>query len=140
MLPYILLAEDDPDDRSSFVADFEKQIVFAAVETVSDGQQLLDFLTGCRWDRLPSMILIDYKIPCLTAPEILQKLAADARYAQIPKYVWSAALISEEIDRCKQLGASVYFQKPSDPREMEEIVHQIGQWLNDELNGHDPCN
>src|SRR5215469_11869059 len=121
MLPYILLAEDDPDDRRTFVADFEKQIVFAAVETVSDGQQLLDFLSGCRWDRLPSMILIDYKIPCLTAPEILRQLSTDDRYSQIPKYVWSAALMSEEIDQCRQLGASFYFQKPSDSREMEDI-------------------
>ncbi|HVS95676.1 MAG TPA: response regulator [Puia sp.] len=134
MLPYILLAEDDPDDRSSFVTDFERHIVFAAVETVGDGQQLIDFLSRCRWDRLPSMILIDYKIPCLNAPEILRQLSADPRYSNIPKYVWSAALGMEEIDQCKQLGASTYFEKPSGPREMEEIVHQLGELLNAELS------
>lgn len=134
MLPYILLAEDDPEDRSSFVNDFEKQIVFATVETVSDGQQLLDFLARCRWDKLPSIILIDYKIPFLTAPEILRQLSADARYSNIPKYVWSGALLSEEIDRCKQLGASSFFEKPAGPRELEDFVRQIGELLNAELS------
>ena len=133
MLPYILLAEDDPEDRSSFVSDFEKQIVFATVETVSDGQQLLDFLSRCRWDKLPSIILIDYRIPIFTAPEILRELSADSRYSSIPKYVWSAALLSEEIDKCKQLGASSYFQKPSGPSELEDFVRQIGELLNAEL-------
>jgi CheY-like chemotaxis protein len=136
MLPYILLAEDDPDDRISFVNDFEKQIVFAAVETVNDGQALLDFLSNCRWDKLPSIILIDYKIPCLTAPEILRELSADSRYSNIPKFIWSAAELSKEIDECKQLGASYYFQKPSGPGELEDLIRQMGELLNAELNNH----
>jgi CheY-like chemotaxis protein len=133
MLPYILLAEDDPMDRNLFVQDFEKQFVYAAVETVGDGQQLLDFLSACRWDKLPSMILIDYAMPCLGAPDLLRQLSGDVRYSDIPKCVWSTAELSDKLDECRRLGASTCFRKPSDPSEMVDLVRQVGGLLNAEL-------
>ena len=123
--PYILLADDDPDDRDSLIHPFVQQNPGVRVVSFGDGRELLGFLQDCPNDELPVLILMDYKMPFWTAADILEKLAGDPRYANIPKIVWSTSGRSEYVDRCVQNGASQYFTKPNTLPELASIVERL---------------
>jgi CheY-like chemotaxis protein len=123
--PYILLADDDPDDRDSLIHPFLQQNPGVRVVSFGDGRELLSFLLACPDDELPVLILMDYKMPYVTAAELLQSLAADPRYNSIPKLVWSTSGRAEYVDRCVLHGASQYFTKPNSLPELASIVERM---------------
>ena len=123
--PYLLLADDDPDDQETFLEAFSRLNVHAAVRTVNDGKELFEFLDGRPPDELPVMILLDYKMPLVTAPEILERLSNHPLYAAIVKVVWSSSERSKDMQDCLRLGATAYFKKPSTAKELDEIIRQI---------------
>ena len=123
--PYILLADDDPDDRDSLIHSFLQQNPGVRVVSFGDGRDLVSFLLACPDDELPVLILMDYKMPYVTAAEILETLAADPRYDGIPKLVWSTSGRAEYVDRCVQRGASQYFTKPNSLPELASIVERM---------------
>lgn len=124
-LPYILVADDDPDDREALIHPFVQQNPNVSVVVMENGQELLSFLQSCPGDAMPVLILMDYKMPMLTAAEILEKLAEDDRYTAIPKLVWSTSNRAEYVDRCVRYGATAYFAKPSSLAELAQIVDRM---------------
>jgi response regulator RpfG family c-di-GMP phosphodiesterase len=134
MLPYILLGDNNLNDNVSFEQELEKQVAYAAVKTVEDGQTLLNFLSARSWKELPSMILINYDLPGMKASDILCTLLEDPRYADIPKLIWGPSGDCEEVTKCKDLGASLYLKKPDAVFELEAVVRQIDSILKTELS------
>ncbi len=124
-LPYILFADDDPDDREALIHPFVQQNPNVRVVVMGDGQELLNFLQCCPGDALPVLILMDYKMPMFTAVEILEKLTEDDRYTAIPKFVWSTSNRAEYVDRCVRYGATDYFAKPNSLAELAQIVDRM---------------
>ena len=124
-LPYILLADDDPDDLSVFSQAFSELNPDISIQTVADGQELIEFLGSCDQDELPSLILVDYKMPIVSGPEVLQRLASYPAYSHIPKVVWSTSHRSQDIEKCVRLGAAGYFLKPASSGELNELIQKI---------------
>ena len=124
-LPYVLLADDDPDDVAAFTQAFSEVNPHSCVEAVSDGQELFEYLDGCNPDELPSLIVLDYKMPLISGPEVLQRLSSMLGHAHIPVVVWSTSGRSQDIDNCVRLGASGYFPKPASSTELHELIHKI---------------
>lgn len=134
MLPYILLGDNNLSVCESFEQELEKQVAYAAVKTVEDGQALLDFLCRRSWKDLPSMILINYDMPGMKACDVLRELLSDPRYADIPKIVWGVSADSREVAECQGLGASLCIKKPAAAFELEDVVRQIDGILRSELS------
>jgi CheY-like chemotaxis protein len=124
---YILLADDDPEDREMFADRFHSRNPEVAVQCVTSGYEALTYLDNCPSGNLPQLILIDYKMPGLTGQEVLHKLQHDSRFAGIPKVVWSTSNNQEFIDKSLQSGAERYFTKPADMRGFDRMVDQITQ-------------
>jgi CheY-like chemotaxis protein len=122
---YILLADDDPEDREMFADRFQLRNPEAGVECVASGYEALTYLRNCSPGDLPKLILIDYKMPGITGQEVLLKLQLDRRYDRIPKVVWSTSNNQEYIDVSLQSGAELYFTKPADMRGFDRMVDQI---------------
>jgi len=123
--PYILLADDDPEDRDSLIHPFQQQNPGVRVVSFGDGMELLSFLESCPDTELPVLILMDYKMPYVTAADILERLASDPRYTNIPKLVWSTSGRAEYVNRCVLYGASQYFTKPNSLPELASIVERM---------------
>lgn len=128
--PYILLAEDDPDDQAMLIEALSAVDLEINVICVRDGKEAFEYLHRCRSSFLPSLILMDYNMPILMAPDILEILAADQRYKTIPKWVWSTSTREEYVYRCMSHGASGYFSKPNDIAGLKTIVDKIALSLN----------
>jgi CheY-like chemotaxis protein len=132
--PYLLLADDDPDDQETFMEAFTRLYPQTKVQTVNDGQELFVFLDTHSPDELPVLILLDFKMPLVTGPEVLERLSDHPMYAPIPKVVWSTSERSKDIQECQRLGADAYFKKPATAKELDYIILQIDKILIKQLS------
>jgi hypothetical protein len=52
-------------------------------------------------------------------------LAADARYRNLTKVMWSTSRRVKDMEDCKKLGAAHYLIKPADYRELKNMIRQM---------------
>jgi CheY-like chemotaxis protein len=121
-LPYILVADDDPEDQEMLAEQFRRQNPAVEVKCVADGYQVLDFLRICPTEDLPELMVVDYKMPGITGAEVLQALQLEERYRDIPKVIWSTSNNQEYIDRSMKSGADKFFTKPVDMHAFDKMV------------------
>lgn len=121
----VLLADDDLEDQEMLTEVIREMAPGLKVETVSDGREALAKLTQLADAELPSLIILDYKMPYLNAAEVLEALAKDPRYAAIPKVCWSSSRREDDIRRCLNAGACNYFQKPSTSAELRGVTKSM---------------
>jgi CheY-like chemotaxis protein len=122
--PYLLLADDDAEDRSWFLEAFIQLNPGCIVEQTSSGLAVLEFLKAA--GELPLVLMLDFQMPDLNGPEILQHLAANSRYRKMTKVIWSSSRRIKDMEDCQRLGASHYIVKPSDTMELQFIVKKVG--------------
>ena len=120
---HILLADDDDEDQELIRDAIMAEAPGARVTAVGNGEQVISYLEGRQ--SLPSLIVLDYKMPLLNGAETLERLGGDTRYASIPVVVWSTSNQKEYIDICLQKGALRFFTKPNDPRELKTIIADL---------------
>jgi CheY-like chemotaxis protein len=123
--PNILVADDDPEDQDLLIEALLQQSPDVIVKSVWNGQEVLTYLTACPDMDLPSLLLLDFKMPILNAVEVLEQLREDARYRSIPKVVWSTSNRPEYINSCLEMGASLYFTKPNNPKELSNMTDKV---------------
>ena len=131
--PLILLAEDDDNDVFFMRRALQKADIEIPLQVVRDGQQAVDYLNGDGEfsDRerhpLPSIMLLDLKMPFLDGFEVLSWIRSQASLKGISVVVLTSS--AEECDRRKaaELGAKAYFVKPPKPETLKEIM----RWLNE---------
>jgi CheY-like chemotaxis protein len=118
----ILIADDDVDDQ-----DILKEAIVLLdntlqIDTVDNGQEVLNYLSDCPETEFPSLIILDYKMPFLNAAEVLEKLAGNHRFSGIPKVVWSTSKHQDDANRCMRAGAKQYFIKPTQASQLKIIA------------------
>ncbi|MDP4150158.1 MAG: response regulator [Bacteroidota bacterium] len=127
--PYLLLAEDDPDDREILRDALGQQRPGLGILCVDDGQRLIEYLDNCPSTQFPSIILLDYCLPLMSADQILDALSRKPRYRSIPKLVWSTSDKSEYARRCIERGALSYLPKPAAEPELALLISGITRVL-----------
>lgn len=125
----ILLVEDNPDHALLTQRALAKGNVANPVELVQDGQEALDrlFDTG---KALPTLILLDLKLPKVDGLEVLKRMRGDARTHRIPVVILTTS--DDERDRAAgyDLGCNSYIRKPVDFDQFAEAVRELGMyWL-----------
>lgn len=128
--PYILLADDDPDDLFFFTTRLSLSHPDIHVETFADGDLALEFLSGKRHDELPRLVLLDYKMPRISGIEVLRTLSASQRFNHLPVVIWTTSERILEAEECRKFGAAGYFIKPNSEIELDPIIGSIVDILN----------
>lgn len=123
--PYLLLVDDDPEDRELFIAAFTKENPTIPVKSASNGIEVMTFLEKHSDIALPKVLLIDYQMPILDGPGLLQALETDSRYKHIIKIMWSTSQRTKDMEDCRRHGASHYLVKPATNFELQKIIHQL---------------
>ena len=119
---FILLGEDDIDDQEilkDVFSSIDKSFILLFVNT---GKEVLSALDKLGDDHLPCLIVLDYNMPGLNGAEILREINEHNRYNEIPKVVWSTSGADKFKKTCLELGAVDYVIKPSNIRDLEEVV------------------
>lgn len=131
--PVILLAEDDDNDVFFMRRALEKSQFDFPMQVVTDGQHAIDYLGGeGKFSNreeypLPSVILLDLKMPFRDGFEVLEWIRTQSSLDAVPVAVLTSSAEERDRRRAKELGASAYFVKPPRPETIAEIVQLIEQ-------------
>jgi CheY-like chemotaxis protein len=132
----ILLAEDNADDVFLFRLAFKRAGFDNPVIVVSDGEQVVQYLTGNPPynDRnaypFPQLLLLDLKMPKLSGLEVLAWLRGQSQWRALPVLILTTSSYGPEIKQGYELGANSFLTKPADLEEFILTLKQTGEfWL-----------
>ncbi len=127
----ILVVDDSREDQ--FLLDHAIRKTGAALNLrfVTDGEEALDYLEGAGKfaDRekfpLPSLIMLDLKMPGMNGFDVLKWVKTQPRHICIPVVIFTSSDESKDVTRAYMLGASSYIPKPSDSDRFTGVVRAI---------------
>ena len=132
----ILLVEDSADDELLIKRSLKKARVLNEVVVARDGPDALDFFEGKGAfegrdvNDLPSLVLLDLKLPRLGGFEVLKRIRANERTKLVPVVILTSSDEEEDIIKGRTHGSNSYVRKPVDFEQFSEAVQQIGMyWL-----------
>jgi two-component system response regulator len=132
----ILLVEDNRRDEELTLRAFRKNNIENEVVVARDGVEALHYLfaTGTYVGRhvgdLPTITLLDLKLPKVDGLEVLRRMRADDRTKLLPVVLLTSS--KEDSDRLAAYGsgANSFVRKPIDFAEFSEAIRQLGlYWL-----------
>lgn len=136
MTKQILLVEDNASDEKLTLHAFKNCGVANQITVARDGAAALDVLfgTGTPADRamsvLPSVVLLDLKLPKLDGLEVLRRIRADPRTKLLPVVILTSSAEDEDLLKSYSLGANAYVRKPVDFAEFAKAASTVGLfWL-----------
>jgi two-component system response regulator len=129
----LLLIEDNPYDQVLTLRAFHKSSA-ASVVVARDGFEALRYLLGEEGTpaaaELPTLVVLDLKLPRMDGFEVLRRLRAHRRTHLLPVVILSSSLEEGDLERCYALGANSYLRKPVDFVEFVSVASSLGSyWL-----------
>lgn len=132
----ILLVEDNPDDVKLTLRAFKRNNMLNPIVVARDGVEALDFLfaRGAYTERsgkpLPTLIVLDLKLPRLDGLGVLKAIRADEQTRLIPVVVMTSSKEEQDLFQSYSLGANSYVRKPVNFAEFLEAVRVLGiYWM-----------
>lgn len=132
----ILLVEDNLDDVELTLRALKKNNIRNEVTVVNDGAEALEFLFGTgRFEgrdlsNMPTVILLDLKLPKVDGLEVLRRLRGNERTKFLPVVILTSSKEEQDIASGYSLGVNSYVRKPVDFNQFAEAVSHLGlYWL-----------
>lgn len=124
----ILLADDDKDDCFLFREALSEIPVQTHLETVHDGEQLMNYL-GEHSDQLPDVLFLDLNMPRKNGFECLSEIKFNDKLKNLPVIMFSTSYPRDmhyEQDIMKllyKIGAMDYIRKPENFNQLKQVIH-----------------
>lgn len=123
---YILIAEDDEDDqfllKSAFSEiDYNVDLIF-----VNNGIDLLNHFGNVdngSISRLPLLLVVDLNMPKKNGKEAIRELSTKQYFKDFTTIIFSTTSNDAEKNRCRELGVNDFFVKPSNYKDLIEVVN-----------------
>ena len=126
---YILIAEDDADDRFLLKTAFEESGYKNTLRFVENGVELIKHLKEVSErknnDEYPGFILLDLNMPKKDGREVLKEIKENKVFKKIPVIVFTTTKNENEISKCYELGANSYVVKPLVFDELVQIIQAL---------------
>jgi len=117
----ILIVEDNEGDQVLLRKAFhyaDRQVQLNFVTTTEEAAVLLKKETV-------NLILLDLNLPGKGGKDFLKEFRSDNIYRKIPIVILTSSEAEKDISECYSLGASGYLTKPSNFKELEEMVEAL---------------
>jgi two-component system, response regulator len=135
--PEILLVEDNLNDAELAIRALMMNHPDRIIVHVQDGEEALNYFFPKTPhsmevnDRLPSLVLLDLKLPKVDGFEVLKILKNHPVTRLIPVVILSSSAEKKDILESYQQGANSYIVKPVDFDDYRETISSLGNyWLN----------
>jgi len=132
----ILLIEDNPSDIELTKRALEKGHIINELVVASDGQEALDYLFGMGayagrdTSDLPTLTLLDLKLPKVSGLDVLRRIRADVITRRMPVVILTSSREEQDMAASYDLGVNSYIRKPVDFGRFVQSVAQLGlYWL-----------
>ncbi len=125
---YLIIAEDDEDDRflmrSAFIeAGNSIELVF-----VSDGLELVNHfrkIDNGELKDLPSLLIVDLNMPKKNGREAISEINERSYFNTFPTVIFSTSDNQVEREKCKLLGIHNFYVKPPSYNKLLEMVTEF---------------
>jgi CheY-like chemotaxis protein len=132
----ILLVEDDPAHAEIVRRSLSDSRIANRVVHVNDGQAAMDYLfhEGEYSDPvghpIPSLILLDLRLPRVDGMEVLHRIKNDETLRHIPTVVLTTSAAEADMVRAYDGGAGSYLIKPMNLAKLMKLMEVFGfYWL-----------
>lgn len=120
----IVLADDDSDDSFLFNSVFEEIAPGKRLTVVKDGNELLDLLQHF----VPDLLFLDLEMPYKNGLECLLAIRGNTDLQGLPVVVFSSTTRPANIQTAYEMGADLFFIKPSVFSDLSNAIHSILQF------------
>ena len=133
VIPTILIADDDADDRMMIKEALEENNFSHDMRFVEDGEELLDYLHQ-RGKYLtenvlrPNLIILDLNMPKVDGREALSHIKSNDKLKRIPVIVLTTSRAEEDIVRTYDLGVNSFICKPVHYNDLVLVAREIGNY------------
>lgn len=132
----ILLIEDNSDDELLTIRALKKNNIANTIIVARDGAEALDLFFGAgqfngkESTDMPTLIILDIKLPKVDGLEVLKRLRSETRTKLIPVVMLTSSNEEQDILTSYGLGANSFIRKPVDFMKFVEVASNIGlYWL-----------
>ncbi|MDB5283376.1 MAG: response regulator [Bacteroidota bacterium] len=132
----IVVVEDDMDEAGLIMRVLTLQKIAGSLVHLKDGEEALEyfFATGRYSERnihdVPSVILLDIKMPKVNGHEVLQALKSDTRTKKIPVILFTSSKEDIDIAEGYNNGVNSYVVKPINYAALVTVLRELGlYWL-----------
>jgi len=121
----ILAADDDVEDLELIEDAIHHSEPRAKLDKVTNGNEVIKYLESRTDNELPCLIILDYNMPELNGSQLLSIISKQERYHNIPKVMLSTSSAPFHVEECMKNGATEYFVKPDNMKELYSIVRKM---------------
>lgn len=132
----ILLVEDNPKDELLTLRTLKKCNLANEIAVVRDGAEALEYLfakgdySGRNVNDLPTVVLLDLKLPKIDGLEVLRRIRAEERTRFLPVVILTSSDEEKDIIAGYELGANSYVRKPVAFADFGKAIADLGRyWL-----------
>lgn len=124
----VLIVDDNPDDRFMTKRALSKSGFAVEVETSADGEGALEFMRN--EDDLPSLIMLDLKMPGMSGIDTLRQIRADRRLRNITVIIVTNSVLESDKNAAYATGADGFLNKAVDMDQFgRDIKSVLERWL-----------
>lgn len=124
----VLIIDDNQDDvliATRVLSRLRSDII---TEVASGGEEGLALLGS--ENALPSLILLDLKMPGMSGIEVLQAIRKDHRFESVPVIVVTHSALESDVSACREAGATAVLHKAFDIEFFSrQIKAVLERWL-----------
>lgn len=121
---FVMLADDDEDDRMFFTDAFSELRINTKVKTCNDGAELMDYLNTDS-SVMPELLFLDINMPKKSGIECLEEIKANPKFKNIAVAIYSTSSSEEHIEDTFVKGANVYIKKPNDFNALKKVLSEV---------------
>ena len=122
---FILIADDDEDDRAFVRQAVEQHIKNAFICEATNGDEALHCLTKEGGRLRADLVLLDLNMPLLNGFEVLTNVRASPELKHTPIAILSTGNQPEQIRMAYQKGVNCYIQKPATFTGYHQIIQSL---------------
>lgn len=130
----ILLVDDDMGHTELVRRNLLRSGINNPVVTIGNGAQALEYIfrrgeyAGLK-EHGELLVLLDINMPGIDGVEVLRQIKEHPQTKTIPVLMLTTTDDPREINRCYELGCSVYITKPVEPAAFIEAIKRLGLFI-----------
>jgi CheY-like chemotaxis protein len=131
----VLLVEDETNDVFMMRRTLRKMNAPVSLQVTKDGVEAIEYLSGANEFAhrdlypLPSLILLDIKMPRKNGFDVLEWLKEDGTLLHIPVVMVTSSNMKSDVDKALELGARAYLLKPVPFEDLQQLVTATEEFL-----------